>query len=275
MNAPFTEPCVTQVDFSRAKMESAGRPNRERWPWKRWLLFVVVIFAAHLAAIFIFAERRLPAPRPVANVPHLQLADNSAEILALNNPTLFALPRAGDLASAGLQTPTVHPPVFRWSESPHFLPLPVQILGTAFHQFMQTNTTQRVPPDFKPPPKLSNPSVSLPPVFADHSSWQLEGELAGRKLTSKMTLPDWPYADVIGPSRVQVIVNESGNVVSAVLLPLNSLKNEIRDADADAYALRTARGLQFSPDSHLTVGNVLFLWRTVPPPPSTDSVPAP
>jgi hypothetical protein len=274
MNAPFTEPRVTRLNFSRTKTESAGPPNRARWPLKRWLLFIALIFAAHLAAIFIFAERKLPAPRPVMNVPHLQLADNSSEILALDNPTLFALPRAGDLASVGLQTPTVNPPVFRWSESPHFLPLPAQMLGAVFRQFMQTNTAQHAPLDFKPPPKLSSPSVSLPPVFADHSSWQLEGELAGRKLSGEITLPDWPYADVIAPSRVQVVVNESGNVVSAVLLPLNSPKNEIRDADADAYALRTARGLQFFPGPRLTIGNILFIWRTVPPPP-TNSVTTP
>ncbi len=274
MNAPFHNQQIVRVNFGRHKKESPVAPPemRERWSLKRWLFFIALVLAAHVAAIFIFTERKFPVPRTAMNVPHFQLADDSAEIFALENPTLFAQPRAGDLASAGLQIPDVNPPAFRWSESPHFLPLPAQTLVAAFHQFMQTNAPRKTSFNFKPQPKFAAPTVSLQPVFAAHSTLQMEGELAQRKLVGETALPDWPYADVIAPSRVQIVVDENGNVISAAALPLNSpLKNEIRYDAADSRALEIARGLRFTPAPQLIVGSVIFNWRTVPPP-ETNSV---
>jgi len=271
MNTP-TNPQIVRLNFAPASRPVAPKPAGDGWSLKRWLLFIALIFVGHVAAIFIFVEHKFPAPIPVTKTPEFQLADDSSETLALDNPTLFALPRAGDLASVGLQIPAIKPPAFRWSDSPHLLPLPAQMLGAAFHQFMQTNAAQSVSLNFKPQPDFSAPAVSLQPVFAEHSTMQIEGDLASRKLAGEVVLTNWPYADVIAPSRVQVLVNEDGNVVSAVLLPLNSpLKNEIRYDVADQRALGIARGLQFAPAPHLTVGNVVFNWRTVPPP-ETNSV---
>lgn len=137
---------------------------------------------------------------------------------------------------------------------------------------MRTNVAQIIPLDFKPQPKLAAPAVSLQPAFATHSTLQIEGDLAQRKLVGEVTLADWPYDDVIAPSRVQIIVDENGNVVSAVSLPLNSpSKNEIRYDDADQRALEISRSLRFAPAAHLTIGTVIFNWRTVPLP-ETNSI---
>jgi len=95
-----------------------------------------------------------------------------------------------------------------------------------------------------------------------------------------MNLQSWPYADIISPSVVQVLVDAAGNVVSAVLLPSeNSLEaTASRDADADQCAVELARTARFaplwpgagsvesSPSIRLAVGRFIFNWQSVPPP---------
>ena len=72
---------------------------------------------------------------------------------------------------------------------------------------------------------------------------------------------------MIAPSRVQVLVDEAGDVVSAVLLPPdNPAEAAGHDAAADQRALALARAARFAPSSRLTVGQMIFNWRTVPPP---------
>jgi hypothetical protein len=85
-------------------------------------------------------------------------------------------------------------------------------------------------------------------------------------LPAQINLTNWPYADVIAPSKVQVLVDAAGNVVSAVLLPS---ENGFTAADhydaADQRALELARALRFTPSARLTFGRITFNWQTVPP----------
>ena len=77
---------------------------------------IALVFAAHVLLLFAFGGRKQVVPRAVANVPTLNLADNSSEWLALNDPTLFALPNQKDFASAvWLPAHSVNPPSFRWT----------------------------------------------------------------------------------------------------------------------------------------------------------------
>ena len=73
--------------------------------------------------------------------------------------------------------------------------------------------------------------------------------------------------DVIAPSKVQLLVNEAGNVISAVLLPPDSGYIAADQYDrADQRALELARAARFAPSSRLTIGRMIFNWHTVPPP---------
>jgi hypothetical protein len=277
MNA--TESPVIKITFPNSKIEGlfAPEPNgKGRWTLHIWLMLIALIFVAHITVLFIFGEHTFPAPRPVINVPQLQLANSSSELLALDDPTLFVLPRAGDLASVGLQTPIISPPSFRWSEAPHLLPLPAETLGATFAQFMQTNVFAGFQLNFKPQPKLTAPVLAFQPAFAENSTLQIEGDLAKRKLLNEIVLTNWPCPDVIASSRVQVLVDADGNVVSAVLLPSNnSLKNETHYDVADQRALELSRAAQFTRASHLTIGRMIFNWRAVPPAAAVPPVIAP
>ena len=256
-----------------ARTESAGlvidRPKPGGgWTLRRWLMLVVLVFAAQVGFIFALGERHFKLPHAVTNAPQLRLADNSSDLVALYDPTLFALPHANDFASAvWLQTPAVPLAPFHWNEPLCWLPLASNKLGAVFGEFMRTNQFAALPLDFKPPPNLSAPMVQFQPAFAEDSTLLIEGDLAQRRLLAPLTLTNWPYPDVIAPSRVQVLVDAAGEVVSAVLLPSDNPDEAANRYDAaDQRALELARTARFAPAARLTVGLLIFDWRTVPPP---------
>jgi hypothetical protein len=242
--------------------------HSEGWSWQRWLVCIMLVFVAQVALVFIFGQKHFPPTRPMGNVPHLTLADSSSELIALNDPTLFALPHPDDFATPfWSRIPVVNQPSFRWTEQPQPLPLDSGKLGAVFTLFMRTNQFAQTPLNFKPPLKLSEPVLGIQPVFAANSTLRASGDLAGRKMLSDVSLPSWPYADVIYPSRVQVLVDPSGEVVSAVLLMSDSSEKAAGHYDvADQRALEIARTLRFAPAPELTIGQLIFDWRTVPPP---------
>jgi hypothetical protein len=244
------------------------RPERrgEGWSRTRWLTLIALVFAAQVGFIFALGERHFKPPRAVANVPMLILADDSDELLGLDDPTLFALPHANDFASAiWMRTPVPPPPSFRWSESPQWLLPATGNFGEVFTGFMKTNKFVRPSLDFKPPAKVSEMVLPLSPVVAENSTLQIEGDLAQRKLLTSDNLPSWPCADLIAPSKVQVLVDEAGDVVSAVLFPSdNGVETAAQYDPADQRALELARAARFAPASHLAVGQMIFNWRIMP-----------
>ena len=154
------------------------------WTRGRWLALAALVLAAHVVLLFVFGGRKEIVPRTVTNVPTLTLADNSSEWLALNDPTLFALPHQKDFASAiGLQTDSQQF-LCLWAEPPRPLPLPsADELGLAFNQYMQTNCFTSFELQLKPSLKLSTPGLPIEPVFATNSTLRIEGELAQRQLS--------------------------------------------------------------------------------------------
>ena len=234
------------------------KPQGEGWSQKKWLTLVAVIFAAHVAVIFALGERKPVSPRAISNVPSLKLADDSDELIALNDPTLFALPHLGGFSGpAWLEPPRVQFHRQDWTEQPRWLVLSAENLGATFQQFMQTNLFASHALDLKPEAKLTE----LPPVkpeIAQNSTMQVEGEFSQRRLINQINLPSLQYNDVVAPSHVQVLVHPAGDVASTVLLESSGYK------DADDKALDLARAARFAPSAQLTLENLIFNWRTVP-----------
>ena len=252
---------MTDATTNSPALEPA-RPG-EGWMRSRLFTVIVLVTAAQVFLIFLFGEKKEVLPRVVRNVPTLNFADTTdaqLELLALNDPTLFALPNSKDFASAvWLKTFEPKQPSFRWTEPPRWLPLSADGLGAAFGQLMQTNFSRDTVFNFRPVPELTAPTMPVEPAFTQNSTMQVEGELAQRQLSAPLTLTNWPYADVLAPSVVQVLVDASGKVVSTALLKSSNSK------DADDKALELARALNFTPASRLTLGRILFNWHTVPP----------
>jgi hypothetical protein len=236
------------------------------WSLSRWLLLILLVLGAYIALIFIFGTRKPITPMAAKNAPKLELAAGSSEWLMLNDPTLFALPNIEGFAGpAWLEPPHVQFHQLEWTEPPRWLQLPAGELGAVFSRFMETNHFATLKFDLKPPPRFTVPLVPMEPQFAETSTLRIEGDIARRPLLTPIKLPLVPYTDVIGPSKVQVLVNAAGEVVSAVLLPSNN-SGEVHDADADQRALELARAARFAPAADLTIGRLIFNWCTVPPP---------
>ncbi len=84
-------------------------------------------------------------------------------------------------------------------------------------------------------------------------------------MTTSLALPSLPDDDVIPPSRIQVLVDQSGRIVSAILLPSTDSTEAIQRCDAaDQRALGIAKQLRFNPARQLDLGEILFSWHTVP-----------
>src|SRR5689334_18215305 len=95
-------------------------PPETGWSWKKICCLIVLAFAAHLVFIFIFGAKKNPSRRELGKVPQFQLAHASV-LIALEDPTLFALPHVEDFAPATWRrTPPIAPPAFRWTEPPPF-----------------------------------------------------------------------------------------------------------------------------------------------------------
>jgi len=252
-------------------------PPRQGWPLNRWLILIALVFAAHVGLLFMLGARKQVVPRTTAEIAKLKLANGSDELLALNDPTLFALPRPGDFVTAiWSQAPVVKPPTFRWTEPPRWLRLSPSSLLTVFNRFAETNRVAVFALQLRPPIRLSAPSQFVASALPQASTMRIEGDLRQRRLVTRMDLTNWPYADVIAPSKVRVLVDQAGIVISAVLLPSNNSLEALSHYDAaDQRALELARTARFAPAPHLTIGEMIFTWHTVPPSATNSSAALP
>jgi TonB family protein len=236
-----------------------ARPDKG-WSRTRLLTVIALVAGLQVALIFSFGEKKEILPRAVVNVPTLKLADNTSGQLALDDPTLFVLPSPKDFASAyWLKIHSNPAPDLRWTEPPRWLPMSTNGLGTALGQLMHNNFSQNRPFNFAPVPELSTPTTPEEPAPVQNSTMRIRGELAQRQLPLEISLTNWPYADVLAPCVVQVLVDPAGNVVSTVLLKSSSYK------DADDKTLEVARALRFTPAANLALGRIIFNWQTVRP----------
>ncbi|HTL72769.1 MAG TPA: hypothetical protein VL863_05650 [bacterium] len=240
-------------------------PPETGWSWKKICFLIVLAFVAHLAFIFIFgAKKSLPA-RAAAKIPQFQLA-NYSDLVALEDPTLFALPHVEDFAPAiWRRTLVITSPSFRWTEPPPFLLPVVETLGAGLGSFISSNQIASRPLNFKPEPELFIPRVTVESMLPQHSTLEIAGDLGQRQLLTSVVVPTLAYPDVIAPSKVQVLVDPSGQVISTVLLPSDNAMEAAGRADiGETNALIIARGLRFTPAPGLTFGELIFNWHTVP-----------
>jgi len=250
----------------------------EPWSHRRWWWVVALVFGVQAAVILLLGERGPVKPRPPAPVQTLRFLQNvSSEWLALNDPTLFALPhRQGFSAGAWMTIPSVGDHPFEWVEEPDWLRLAAAGLGVMGSGLQETNLSPgiRIPP--MPAPDLPVPELLPATPLAEHSRLRFEGPLADRRLLTPFQLPDPAFSDILTNSKVQMVVNAQGRPVSATLLSPSGLPA------ADESALAFARTARFEPlagaetdrvpsDStitRLTWGILVIDWRTLPPPPT-------
>ena len=164
-------------------------------------------------------------------------------MLALNDPTLFALPhREASPGPEPWRTPRPESPSFQWPEPTNSLLLAVDQLGATFNRFIETNGFDSLQIPAKPEPNLTLPDLPPVAVSAEQSALRLEGGLAQRRLITPLALRSFTNLDILSNSVVQIVVDADGRPVSPPTLLSGSGS---RDADQDA--LDTARAARFEP----------------------------
>jgi TonB family protein len=245
---------------------TAGANDPSPWSSRRLLITTALLFAAQLALIFVLGERGPTPTRPPAAAPVLGLALEHTETLALNDPTLFALPHPQGFAGrAWLQTPVRGVPSRRWVEPPQWLSLDAAALGTAFRELAQAHRPESLRWTVNPLPELAPAAPREPtPAPPSQSALVLADGLAARRLLNPPELPAWPAADLLTNTVVRVLVNGDGVVRSATVLGRSG------SAEADQFALNAARAARFEPVAPaagappLQLGAMVFLWSTLP-----------
>lgn len=251
--------------------ESGPLPSPEepaRWSRRRWWILVFIAFAAHLIFFAALQDRRPQVARVSVPSTVLNAAEQTGEMQALLDPTLFALPnRFGVAGLTWLRSATPSYSPYRWAEKPHWLTLPAEELGTTFSRFMLTNVFGNPALAFKPEPsELANAAPPMVAPGATRSGVRLTGGLAEREWLNAPALRSWPASDLLRNTTVQAQITAGGEVLSAALLPPRSGSRL-----ADDYALQLVRNARFTPipvGNELTLGTLVFEWFTEPAAPT-------
>ncbi len=236
---------------------------------RRWTM-VGLAFLAQVGLLFWLGQRDLPEPVPSAPGPVLKVTSvNALEALALPDPTLFALPHPqGFSGPAWLSAPSQEIQPFAWTEPARFLGLRPEQLAPSFAGPALAGVLERsfLVAEFRP--ELLLPRMNDAPLFPDHSTVRLSGDLMTRTLKRPLELRSWESAEVLTNTVVQVLVDQEGVALSAILLGAGcGLKA------ADDFAVAQARAARFSPwpmavtssspMSGLVWGELVFEWHTL------------
>lgn len=253
------------------------------WSRRRWWGVVALVFLVQLALIFWLGETSPIRPHQAAPGFTLRLAGGAAaELLALRDPTLFVLPQPQAVAApAWLTAPHHAAHAFTWPE-PASPPAPVVgQLGAAFNWLAETNHFAPLFALARPEPRSVLPEPAPQPLGTGQSAVQLQGALAHRRLLAPLDLRSWTNYDILTNSVVQLLVDAEGMPRSVTLLAGSG------SHEADQHALNQARTARFeplglppadlapAPTANLSWGRMVFLWHTLPLPPTNTPAASP
>ena len=254
---------------------------------RRWLLPILLLAVAQAAVLELTVNQVKnvrPSP-PFTQQITLAADESSARQISqmpwLDSPTLFAVPSLnGFSGGAWLQYQPPSTPESPVNDVPLWLEMQTNQIGRSLMEF----SAQTQPPPLsvveRRIPWRDNLTIESPRQF--HSELQVQGPLAHRRLLSPASLPDWAHPDVLAESHVQVVVDSSGQVLSAVLveaegrtLPAGGLPPN-RLPEADRFALDFAQSARFEKlptaapttvlgeEQPLEWGRLVFQWQTIP-----------
>ncbi len=132
------------------------------WYGKKLLLLIALAFLVHLGLIWFFGAKTQIVPRRVSHVPRLQLASDGNPVIALEDPTLFALPNRKDFSSVSwAKVPVASEPSFQWIESPRWLAPETNRPAATFGQFAPAPRRLEMVEEVKPPPAMAGTPAQM------------------------------------------------------------------------------------------------------------------
>lgn len=248
---------------------SAYRASPDRWSRGQWLGSAALVCGLQVALLFWLGDANPKPHRGSGAAPGLRLVGAGAgDLLALMDPTLFAIPHRRGFSGPGwlvVQPQKFEP--FVWSNPPGWLELPLADLGEAFQRFIETNAFDAVHILPQSEPELTWPEQAETVRLPQASRFRLSGDLARRRLLTAPSLRSWPSPELLTNSVVQLVIDAAGLPVSFTLLAGSGSK------EADQFALARARASRFEPLSRpgkppapgdLSWGELIFEWHTTP-----------
>ena len=244
------------------------------WGGLRWFFSVSLLLLLHLGALFLLSgmgERPAMRQGDDFSIRLLTEPGDGSRVLAmhaLNDPTLLA--SASPRGFSGPAWLNITPPPFRlpdWTDDERWLTQRVAVLGDDFRVYVRTNLGSTLS------------VVSRPPTDDDESVGKSEdevqsrlyvvGDLARRQLLDRPDLESLTSADVLLPTRIEVLVNKDGFVFSP-RLQSGGLDVSPAQRAADQTALRLIPNLRFAATRNLpasdefpfTRGTIIFQWVT-------------
>ena len=228
----------------------------------------MLVLAAQLGLILWLGNRIPVTPAPRRPAPVIRTAGpDSAEQLALTDPTLFALPHAqGFSGLAWLNIPARAPQFYSWTNPSRWPDLPLDAPGAALHKFVASNQIDPLATTVLPPSELSLPRLPPMQVLPENSSLLLADELATRPLLTPCDLPSITTSNLLTNTVVRLIVDADGRPISCILLSRSG------SAEADNKALSLSRSMRFAPSAEmgtadssasLAWGEAIFTWHSL------------
>lgn len=265
------------------------------WTWRRWCLLIALTFLMQVGLIFVLGDKVRPHVQRAIPAPKVSVIGNpSSELIALTDPTLFALPHQVGFSGPGwMKIPpvtnslavlrhaggTVPSSPFEWTEES---PLPIGRLGTSPLGLHPANQPELLMPFVAFEPESTPSDSSFAPAFRQKSEFRLAAGLQQRRLKNTFKLPSWPNSDFLTNTIVKLFINADGVPISVpVLLSPSGLKA------ADDYALAQAATARFEPIinegpgrsakplANSTWGTIIFEWRTLPTSATNAGSPSP
>jgi TonB family protein len=252
------------------------KATRTARPLRFWIWGFTFIFLLHAFAIFFYGEREKHDPPWQRPPPFLHAGGDPrvdaglANLTALGDPTLFALPHAeGFAGGAWLQLRPDAPKLTNWSAPPEWLALDAESLGETLREYAATNRpSEELLLATLRAPKAVEIRLPSEPIVTNTTA-SIDGPLAARTLVRAPSLPNASHNDVLRRSVVAVSVNGEGLVESA------SLMRESGAPAADERAVELAHSFVFQPapipDARAreaappTIGRIVFTWQVLPP----------
>lgn len=250
------------------------------WSTRKLGIAIGIAVVSQAVLIFLFSARGDFKPRTADIRPSIQLLTGvRPEWLRLTDPSLFARTHPdGVSAAAWLDVPEHNYRPAEPPDAPAWLPPSPADLGRTFQDYVKNFAPDGPPLRSWQPPAATAPTRLRYPPMPD-SQVRAYGTLAKRGIASTPALPSWSSSEILGHTRVQVLVDVWGNPMSAALLQSCGLK------EADAAALDIARRMVFGPEPDHRVselkdpeaktitGWLVFAWRTKSP--DTNGAPNP
>lgn len=240
----------------------AAVEEAEPWSRGRWAMTVSIVVALQLALVLALSRRPDIQPRTGLNTQVILPESVAVELQALTDPMLLAAGGPHSFAAVWLKTPEIPGVDADWEEPPQWLPLDPGLLAREFLEFARSNVASLHGLAFKTKPRvLPSAGLASPAPLRMASTLRVLGALTNRTLLRTPELPSWPATDLLLPSKVRVVVDGRGRIISAIL------QSSSGSEEADRFAVNQAMQMSFAPASPgiqhqaLTLGQLEFQWQ--------------